>query len=77
MYKRQIMGSDVMFIGFTGTPLLHEEKKKGGYAQYTKVANESAHRFGPFIHKYLHKEAVDDICERTGQNDVPIHWRCV
>lgn len=57
---RAIMGSDVMFIGFTGTPLLHEEKKKGGYAQYTKVANESEHRFGPFIHKYLHKEAVDD-----------------
>lgn len=25
---RAIMGGDVMFIGFTGTPLLHEEKKK-------------------------------------------------
>jgi len=57
---RSIMGNDVMFIGFTGTPLLHEEKKKGGYAQYVKVANETEHRFGPFIHKYLHKEAVDD-----------------
>lgn len=57
---RAIMGDDVMFIGFTGTPLLHEQKKKGGYVQYSKVANETEHRFGPFIHKYLHKEAVDD-----------------
>lgn len=57
---RSIMGNDVMFIGFTGTPLLHDEKKKGGYVQYNKVANETVHRFGPFIHKYLHKEAVDD-----------------
>lgn len=57
---RAIMGDDVMFIGFTGTPLLHDEKKRGGYVQYTKVANETEHRFGAFIHKYLHKEAVDD-----------------
>lgn len=57
---RAIMGNDVMFIGFTGTPLLHVDKKKGGYVQYNQVMNESEHRFGQFIHKYLHKEAVDD-----------------
>lgn len=57
---RAIMGNDVMFIGFTGTPLLHTDKKKGGYVQYNQVMNESEHRFGQFIHKYLHKEAVDD-----------------
>lgn len=57
---RAIMGNDVMFIGFTGTPLLHVDKKKGGYVQYNQVMNESDHRFGQFIHKYLHKEAVDD-----------------
>lgn len=57
---RKIMGNDVMFIGFTGTPLLHEDKKQGIYTQYKKVSNESEHRFGEFIHKYLHKEAVDD-----------------
>lgn len=57
---RAIMGNDVMFIGFTGTPLLHTDKEKGGYVQYNKVMNESEHRFGQFIHKYLHKEAVDD-----------------
>lgn len=57
---RAIMGDDVMFIGFTGTPLLHTDKVKGGYVQYNKIMNESEHRFGQFIHKYLHKEAVDD-----------------
>ncbi len=57
---RAIMGKDVMFIGFTGTPLLHSDKKKGGYVQYNQIMNESEHRFGQFIHKYLHKEAVDD-----------------
>lgn len=57
---RSIMGDDVMFVGFTGTPLLHDDKKQGGYTQYNKIANESEHRFGQFIHKYLHKEAVDD-----------------
>ena len=56
---RAIMGNDVMFIGFTGTPLLHVDKKRG-YQAYTAVKNESRHRFGEFIHKYLHKEAVDD-----------------
>lgn len=57
---RAIMGNDVMFIGFTGTPLLHTDKTRGGYVQYNQVMNESEHRFGQFIHKYLHKEAVDD-----------------
>lgn len=57
---RSIMGDDVMFIGFTGTPLLHTDKKRGGYVQYNKIMNESENRFGQFIHKYLHKEAVDD-----------------
>jgi len=57
---RKIMGDDVMFIGFTGTPLLKEDKKRGGYNQYLKAKNASENRFGPFIHKYLHKEAVDD-----------------
>lgn len=56
---RAIMGNDVMFIGFTGTPLLHKDKKRG-YSSYLSVKNETRHRFGEFIHKYLHKEAVDD-----------------
>lgn len=56
---RAIMGDDVMFIGFTGTPLLKVDKKNG-YASYRAVKNLSENRFGEFIHKYLHKEAVDD-----------------
>lgn len=57
---RAIMGDDVMFIGFTGTPLLSSDKKRGGYSQYKKEKNVSERRFGVFIHQYLHKEAVDD-----------------
>ncbi|MCD8297426.1 MAG: HsdR family type I site-specific deoxyribonuclease [Prevotella sp.] len=57
---RAIMGDDVMFIGFTGTPLLHDQKQKGGYLQYNKVKNETQVKFGPFIHTYLHKEAIED-----------------
>ena len=57
---RAIMGDDVMFIGFTGTPLLSADKKNGGYNQYKKEKNVSERRFGVFIHQYLHKEAVDD-----------------
>ncbi len=57
---REIMGQDVMLIGFTGTPLLREQKKNGGYLQYNKVKNETQVRFGSFIHKYLHKQAVED-----------------
>lgn len=53
---REIMGQDVMLIGFTGTPLLKDEKKRG----YEAYKNASETRFGPFIHTYLHKEAVDD-----------------
>ncbi len=57
---RAIMGDDVMFIGFTGTPLLHDQKQKGGYLQYKKVRKETQVKFGPFIHTYLHKEAIED-----------------
>lgn len=57
---RLIMGDDVMFIGFTGTPLLKEQKKRGGFAEYKKAKNTSEIRFGAFIHTYLHKEAVAD-----------------
>ncbi len=53
---RAIMGQDVMLIGFTGTPLLKEEKQSG----YNAYKNMSEVRFGPFIHKYLHKQAVED-----------------
>ena len=53
---REIMGQDVMLIGFTGTPLLRDEKKRG----YEAFRNASEVRFGKFIHTYLHKEAVDD-----------------
>lgn len=53
---REIMGQDVMLIGFTGTPLLKDEKKHG----YEAFKNASEVRFGKFIHTYLHKEAVDD-----------------
>ncbi len=57
---RQIMGDDVMFIGFTGTPLLNSQKKNGVYSEYNRVRNMTVNKFGPFIHQYLHKEAVDD-----------------
>ena len=53
---KEIMGQDVMLIGFTGTPLLKDDKKKG----YEAFKNVSEVKFGTFIHKYLHKEAVDD-----------------
>ena len=53
---REIMGQDVMLIGFTGTPLLKDDKKHG----YEAFKSASEVRFGKFIHTYLHKEAVDD-----------------
>lgn len=53
---REILGQEVMLVGFTGTPLLRNEKKSG----YAAFAKASERRFGPFIHTYLHKEAVDD-----------------
>ncbi|MCR5037524.1 MAG: HsdR family type I site-specific deoxyribonuclease, partial [Bacteroidales bacterium] len=53
---RAIMGQNVMLIGFTGTPLLKNEKAN----EYKDFINTSEYRFGPFIHKYLHKEAVAD-----------------
>ncbi|MDO5565973.1 MAG: HsdR family type I site-specific deoxyribonuclease, partial [Planctomycetia bacterium] len=53
---RAIMGQDVMLIGFTGTPLL----KKDNSNQYESFKNLTETRFGTFIHKYLHKQAVED-----------------
>lgn len=53
---REIMGQDVMLIGFTGTPLLKDAKKNG----YNAFRNLSELKFGEFIHKYLHKQAVED-----------------
>ena len=46
---RCYMGDDVMFIGFTGTPLLSADKKRGGYNQYKKEKEcFSERRFGVF-----------------------------
>lgn len=53
---RAIMGKDVMPIGFTGTPLL--KKDKGN--PYNAIKSMSERTFGPYIHKYLHKQAVED-----------------
>ena len=53
---RAIMGKEIMLIGFTGTPLL--KKDKGD--KYNAVKNMSERTFGPYIHKYLHKQAVED-----------------
>lgn len=53
---KAIMGKEVMLIGFTGTPLL--KKDKGDL--YNAIKNMSERTFGPYIHKYLHKQAVED-----------------
>lgn len=45
---KTIMGKDVMMIGFTGTPLLHTQKK------------DTWQTFGPLIHTYRFNEAVED-----------------
>lgn len=45
---KQIMGEDVIMIGFTGTPLLKKNKLT------------SLEQFGPFIHTYKFDEAVKD-----------------
>ena len=45
---KTIMGKDVMMIGFTGTPLLHTQKK------------DTWQIFGPLIHAYRFNEAVED-----------------
>ena len=47
---KNIMGEDVMIIGFTGTPLLKDEKGR-------LTSRES---FGPWIHTYKFDEAVKD-----------------
>lgn len=60
---REILGDDVMMIGFTGTPLLKEQKEKSKKEQkdtFDKIRNITEYRIGPFIHKYLHKQAVKD-----------------
>ena len=62
---RKILGDDVTFIGFTGTPLIKDKDDKKSkhaspYAIYQRADNLSQNRFGPFIHKYLHKNAVED-----------------
>ena len=53
---RAIMGKEIMLIGFTGTPLL--KKDKGD--KFNAIKNMSERTFGPYIHKYLHKQAVED-----------------
>lgn len=45
---KTIMGKDVMMIGFTGTPLLHTQKK------------DTWQTFGRLIHAYRFNEAVED-----------------
>lgn len=45
---RQLVGEKALFIGFTGTPLLHADKKK------------SIEIFGKYIHTYKFDEAVKD-----------------
>lgn len=58
---REIMGKDVMLIGFTGTPLLMIDKSdKKSKNEFKKVQKTSEYRIGSFIHKYLHKQAVAD-----------------
>lgn len=53
---RAIMGKEVMLIGFTGTPLLKKDKE----CPYNAIKSMSERTFGPYIHKYLHKQAVED-----------------
>lgn len=50
------MGKEVMLIGFTGTPLLKKDKGDS----YNAIKSMSERTFGPYIHKYLHKQAVED-----------------
>jgi len=45
---KTIMGEDVMLVGFTGTPLLHTQKK------------DTWQTFGSLIHAYKFNEAVED-----------------
>jgi type I restriction enzyme R subunit len=45
---RQILGEKALFVGFTGTPILHSDKKK------------SIEIFGKYIHTYKFDEAVKD-----------------
>ncbi len=45
---REILGEKALFIGFTGTPILHSDKRK------------SIEIFGKYIHTYKFNEAVKD-----------------
>ena len=47
---KEILGQDVMFIGFTGTPLLKKDKN-------TLTSKDN---FGRYIHTYKFNEAVED-----------------
>lgn len=47
---KKIMGDNVMLIGFTGTPLLRQQKSR----------LTSRENFGNYIHTYTFKEAVED-----------------
>lgn len=53
---RAIMGKEIMLIGFTGTPLLKKDKGDA----LNRIKNMSERTFGSYIHKYLHKQAVED-----------------
>lgn len=59
---REIMGKDVMLIGFTGTPLLMVDKqdKRRSIHGFKKLEKTSEYKIGKFIHKYLHKQAIAD-----------------
>lgn len=54
---KQIVGKDVMMIGFTGTPLLKKDKPK---RRNGRIVEDSQHNFGSYIHTYKFDEAVAD-----------------
>lgn len=59
---KKILGENTMFIGFTGTPLLKEDKKKLESSKKNKKNSRksSVANFGTYIHTYTFKEAVED-----------------
>lgn len=59
---KKILGENTMFIGFTGTPLLKEDKKKLEKSKSSKnnSRKSTVANFGPYIHTYTFKEAVED-----------------
>lgn len=54
---KEIVGKDVMMIGFTGTPLLKKDKPK---KRDGRTIEDSQHNFGSYIHTYKFDEAVSD-----------------